>query len=81
MHNINAETACIPANPFMQKQHLQCKQCGKRFVAVNGCIQEKGWEANPFTQSDELSHFFTRLQKAVVHCPDCGGKLMHIIAI
>ena len=81
MHNINAETAGIPANPFTHKQHLQCKKCGKRFVAVNGRIQEDGLEENPFTQPAEHIGFFDRLKKLVMKCPECGGNLMHFITI
>ena len=65
----------IPTNPFVQKQHFRCRNCGKLFSAVNGTLQENGFEANPSTQSDEPSHFFKRLRKTVEHCPDCGGKL------
>lgn len=65
----------IPTNPFVQKQHFRCRNCGKLFSAVNGTLQENGFEANPFTQSDEPSHFFKRLRKEVEHCPNCGGKL------
>jgi len=32
----------IPTNPFVQKQHFRCRNCGKLFSAVNGTLQENG---------------------------------------
>ena len=69
------DNACIPPNPFVQKQRFQCSKCGKQFTAVNGELQENGFEVNPFTQPTEQRHLFMQLKNAMLHCPACGGKL------
>lgn len=72
---MNISTEAIPPNPFVQKQQLQCNECGKQFTAVNGTLQENDFEANPFTQPTEQRHLFIQLKNAMLHCPACGGKL------
>jgi len=69
------DNACIPPNPFVQKQQFRCSKCGKQFTAVNGELQENGFEVNPFTQPTEQRHLFMQLKNAMLHCPACGGKL------
>lgn len=69
------DNACIPPNPFVQKQRFRCLICGKQFTAVNGTLQENDFEANPFTQPTEQRHLFMQLKNAMLHCPACGGKL------
>ena len=72
---MNISTEAIPPNPFVQKQRFQCSKCGKQFTAVNGELQENGFEANPFTQPTEQRHLFMQLKNAMLRCPACGGKL------
>lgn len=68
-------TTAIPSNPFVQKQLFRCRTCGKQFTAVNGTLQENGFEANSFTQPSEQQHLFAKLKSAMLRCPNCGGKL------
>ncbi|MFC1239039.1 hypothetical protein ACFGOO_06340 [Treponema vincentii] len=72
---MNIPTTAIPSHPFVQKQRFRCRTCGKQFTAVNGILQENGFEANPFTQPAEPQHLFTQLKNAMLRCPNCGGKL------
>lgn len=72
---MNISTEAIPPNPFVQKQRFRCLICGKQFTAVNGELQENGFEVNPFTQPTEQRHLFMQLKNAMLHCPACGGKL------
>lgn len=74
MNNRNAETTGIPVNILTHKQYLQCKQCGKRFVVINGCIQEDSLEENPFKEPAESVNFFDRFKKLVMCCPKCGSR-------
>ena len=69
------DNACIPPNPFVQKQRFRCLICGKQFTAVNGTLQENDFEANLFTQPTEQQHLFKQLKNAMLRCPACGGKL------
>ena len=56
---MNIPTTAIPSNPFLQKQRFRCSKCGKQFTAVNGELQENGFE----------------VKNAMLRCPACGGKL------
>ena len=73
--------SCIPPNPFVQKQQFQCNECGKKFTAVNGTLQENDFEANPFTQYAEPQHLFKQLNSIMLRCPNYGGKLDAYLSI
>ena len=73
--------SCIPPNPFVQKQQLKCSTCGKQFTAVNGILQENGFEVNPFTQYAEPQHLFKQLNSIMLSCPNCGEKLDAYLSI
>ncbi len=78
MNNRNAETAGIPGNTLRHKQYAQCKQCGKRFVVINGSIQEDSLEENPFKEPAESVNFFDRFKKLVMRCPQCDSRRIEL---